>query len=255
MSTVSAHYQSLENRLIFVTGGASGIGANIVHHLAAQNAKVAFIDIEEEDAQLVQETLLRQGLRSPWFRKVDVSDISALESAITEAVSECQLPLHGLINNAARDTRHKFEEVTPQYWEEALAINLRPHFFAMQTAAKFMVAGSSIINMGSVSWKRRRKGMIGYTTSKGAIHALTRSMAQELGEQGIRVNSVVPGAILTQRQEKLWLSPELEAEFLREQALKFRLTPDDVTAMVLFLMAQDSRGCSGQDFIVDGGIV
>ena len=174
---------------------------------------------------------------------------------MTEAAAYHGMPLHGLVNNAARDDRHGFREVTPDYWDDRFNVNLRPYFFAMQKAADLMTDGGSVVNMGSVSWMRRRPGFIGYTTAKGAIHAMTRTMAQELGPLGIRVNCVVPGAVVTERQRKLWLDQALERSFIDEQALKFRLQPDDIVAMTLFLLCEDARACSGQDFIVDGGIV
>ena len=245
-------YPSLAGRVVFVTGGASGIGACLVRHFAAQGARVCFIDRDAGAAEALAGELAHA---PPWWRQVDVRDVPALQGAIRDAYAAHGGRLDVLVNNAANDARHAFAEVTPEAWDEAVAVNLKPHFFAMQAAAALMGPGGSIVNMGSVSWKRRRRGFVGYTTSKGGIHALTRTMAQELGPQGIRVNSVVPGAIVTERQMKLWVDPKLEQSFLDEQALKFRLMPEDVAAMVLFLASDDSRGCSGQDFQVDGGIV
>lgn len=251
----TTHYTSLKDRLFLVTGGATGIGANIVYRLAEQGANIGFFDIDHTGATDLIDSCQAAGFPIPRFIQTDVRDLKALDQAITDISDHFKTPLSGLVNNAASDARHTIDDIDGDYWDNALALNLRPHFFASRTAAKFMPDGGSIINMGSVSWRRRRKGMVAYTTSKGAIHALTRTLAQEFGDQHIRVNSVVPGAILTERQQKLWLTPELEAEFLNEQALPFRLIPDDVSAMVLFLLSTDSRGCSGQDFIVDGGIV
>lgn len=253
--TLTTRYTSLTDRPIFVTGGGSGIGGNLVYHLAQQGAKVAFIDIDEDSATTLCDQIEKAGYTRPHFQKVDVRDLEALTTSIDQAAQALGGQLYGLVNNAASDARHHIDEVTPEYWDNALNLNLRPHFFAMRAAAHHMTEGGAVINMGSVSWMRRRQGMVGYTTAKGAINALTRTMAQELGGQNIRVNCLVPGAILTERQQKLWLTPELEQEFLREQALPFRLVPDDVSAMALFLLADDSRGCSGQNFVVDGGIV
>ena len=252
---LTAHYPSLAGRLVFITGGGSGIGASLTLNFLKQGAKVAFIDLDEEASQAFINNLAEDYKGNVWFRAVDVRDIEALQQSIVDAVKEMKLPLWGLVNNAARDDRHEFEDVSVEYWDNSFAINMRPHFFACQEASKHMTQGGSIINMGSVSWKRRRKGFVGYTTSKGAIHAMTRTVAQELGDKNIRVNSVVPGAILTERQAALWLDPELEQSFIDEQALKFRLLANDVTAMALFLLSDDARGCSGQDFHVDGGIV
>jgi NAD(P)-dependent dehydrogenase (short-subunit alcohol dehydrogenase family) len=160
-----------------------------------------------------------------------------------------------LINNAGKDDRHAIEDVTPEYWDNCMNINLRPHFFTMQKAAELMTGGGSVINLGSISWMRGRPGIAGYSCAMGAISALTRTMARELGPRGIRVNSVVPGAVVTERQIKLWLTPELDQQFLDMQALKFRIQPDDIVAMALFLASDDSRACTGQNFIVDAGIV
>jgi len=161
-----------------------------------------------------------------------------------------------LVNNAARDDRHDFDDLTPEYWRDALATNLSHHVFAAQAVVPGMAqaGGGSIINMGSISWMRGRPGMLGYTASKAAISGMTRSMARELGPQGIRVNAVAPGAILTERQARLWLTPEKNAEFLELQALKFRLEPEHITPMVLFLASSASRGCTGQEFIIDAGL-
>ena len=145
-------------------------------------------------------------------------------------------------------------ELTPEFWNNNQAINLRPQIFGAQAAARLMQSGGSIITTGSVSWMRRRPGFVSYTTSKAAIHGFTRTLAQELGPRGIRVNCVVPGAIQTAKQMAQVVTPQLEQEFLDNQALKFRLDADDVVAMTLFLASDDSRGCAGQAFIVDGGI-
>ncbi len=252
---LSNQYPSLKNKTIFVTGGGSGIGAHIVRALADQGSQVAFIDLDEVSSLQLCEEIENSGSVRPWFQVADVRDIAALHGAMSTAAASHTAPLHGLVNNAARDDRHHFREVTPDDWDERLDVNLRPHFFAMQKAADLMTDGGSVINMGSVSWMRRRSGFVAYSTAKGAIHAMTRTMAQELGALGIRVNCVVPGAVVTERQKRLWLDGALERQFIDEQALKFRLQPDDIAAMTLFLLSEDARACSGQNFIVDGGIV
>jgi NAD(P)-dependent dehydrogenase (short-subunit alcohol dehydrogenase family) len=245
MSYDSVRYRSLAGRRVFVTGGGSGIGAELVRAFAAQGSEVGFIDI---DADAAVEIAGETGAR--WWQ-VDVRDIAALKAAIAEAG-----PVGVLINNAGRDDRHRMEEVTPEYWDDCLAVNLRHQFFATQAVVEGMRAagGGSVINLGSISWMRGRPGMVGYTTSKAAISGMTRTLARELGGDGIRVNSVVPGAILTERQRRLWLTPELDRQFIELQALKFRLEAHDVARIALFLGSDESRGCTGQDFIIDAGL-
>lgn len=246
-------YASLKGRGVFITGGGSGIGAALVRHFCAQEARVAFADVAEGPSQaLVKE--IKQS--PPYFLPCDLRDITALRTALAEAQKFIG-PIRVLINNAARDDRHKMEDVTSEYWDECLAVNLKPHFFAAQAVVSGMAAagGGSIINLGSISWIRGRPGMVGYTTSKAAINGLTRTLARELGGQNIRVNAIVPGAVVTERQKKLWLNPDEEKKFLELQSLKFMLQPDDVARMALFLAADDSRGCTGQNFIVDAGLV
>jgi NAD(P)-dependent dehydrogenase (short-subunit alcohol dehydrogenase family) len=245
MSYDSVRYRSLEGRRVFVTGGGSGIGAELVRAFAAQGSAVCFIDIDADAAaQVAEETGAR------WWQ-ADVRDIAALKAAIAEAG-----PVGVLVNNAGRDDRHPMAEVTPEYWDDCLAVNLRHQFFATQAVAEGMRAagGGSVINLGSISWMRGRPGMVGYTTSKAAISGMTRTLARELGGDGIRVNCLVPGAILTDRQRRLWLTPELDRQFIELQALKFRLEAQDVARIALFLGSDESRGCTGQDFIIDAGL-
>jgi len=246
-STETGSYPSLAGRRALVTGGASGIGAEIVRGLAAQGAETHFLDIDEEaGAALAAET-------GAGFAGCDLTDIDALRTALRAAEGD---GFDVLVNNAARDDRHDLADLTPEMWEQALATNLSHHVFAAQAVAPAMArkGRGSIVNMGSVNWRRGRPGMIGYSASKAAVSGITRTLARELGEAGIRVNAVLPGAILTERQARLWATPEMEREFLAMQALKFRLTPGDVVPMVLFLAADTSRGCTGQEFIVDAGI-
>jgi D-xylose 1-dehydrogenase len=252
MSTLTASYPSLENKRVFITGGASGIGASLVTHFIKQGARVYFIDIDDAAANALVQSLNAQ--KNLVYTHCDIREISALKEAIC-AAGMAWGGLDVLINNAANDVRHDYREVTPEYWDNNHAINLRPQFFGMQAAAPFMPSGASIITMSSVSFMRRRTGFVGYTTAKAGIIGLTRTMAQELGAQGIRVNCVVPGAIKTDKQMAQVVTPALEQSFIDNQALKFRLDADDVAAMVLFLASDDARGCSGQAFLVDGGIV
>lgn len=254
--TSSALYPSLKDRVVFLTGGGSGIGATLVQRLAEQGARVGFVDIAEEPSMALVGEIARQGLPAPRYIACDLRDIAALRRAVADVQSRLG-PIRVLVNNAARDDRHAFEQVTPEYWDECLQVNLRHQFFAAQAVAPGMAAagGGSIINFGSVSWMRGIPGMAGYTTAKAAINGLTRTLARELGPKNIRVNCVVPGAIVTERQRRLWHGADHDKQFVDAQALKFRLTPDHVAPMVLFLAADDSAGCSGQNFVVDAGIV
>ncbi len=246
---VLAHYPSLSGASVLVTGGATGLGADFVRGFVAQGAHVGFLDLNAEAGEaLAAET----GARFAW---ADLRDLEALSGTVVRLADDLGA-FTVLVNNAARDDRHDFADLTPDYWRDCLATNLSHHVFAAQAVAGGMAeaGGGSIINMGSISWMRGRPGMLGYTTSKAAISGMTRSLAAELGPQGIRVNSVAPGAILTERQAKLWLTPEKNAEFLAQQALKFRLEPKHITPMVLFLASEASLGCTGQNFIVDAGL-
>ncbi|OLC65318.1 MAG: 3-oxoacyl-ACP reductase [Betaproteobacteria bacterium 13_1_40CM_4_64_4] len=247
-----AGYPSLAGRTIFVSGGGSGIGACIVERFAQQGSRVAFCDVADEPAQALVARLEPASVR---YRHCDVRDIAALRATLSGVETEWG-PVTVLVNNAARDDRHALESVTPEYWDDRLAVNLRHHFFAAQAVAAGMAraGGGSIINLGSVSWMRGTPGMVAYTTAKAAIHGLTRTLARELGPHKIRVNSLVPGAIDTPRQRELWITPELEREFLDQQCLKFRLDGDDVARGVLFLASDESRGITGHDLIIDAGL-
>ncbi|MDX2101631.1 MAG: SDR family oxidoreductase [Alphaproteobacteria bacterium] len=251
-----ARYPSLEGRVVFISGGASGIGACLVEEFCAQGAAVAFVDIDAAAGDALAQRLAQEGKRRPLPLVVDVRDIPAYQAKIAEAAAALG-PIAVLINNAARDDRHKVDDVTADYWDDCLAVNLRHHLFAAQAVLPGMrqAGWGSIQNLGSVSWMRGRDGMIGYVTSKAAIHGLTRALAREVGPDNIRVNSVVPGGIVTERQNRLWRTAELDKSLLDAQCLKRRLVPEDVARMVLWLAADDSDGCTGQAFLVDGGIV
>lgn len=252
----NARYPSLKDRVVFVTGGGSGIGATLVRRFAQQGARVGFVDIAEDMSKALVSEIARSGSPAPHYVPCDLRDISALRRAV-EDVQESFGPIRALVNNAACDDRHSFEQVTPEYWDDCMQVNLRHQFFAAQAVAPGMAAagGGSIINFGSISWMRGMPGMAGYTTAKSAINGLTRTLARELGPKNVRVNCVVPGAIATERQRRLWHSADQDKQFLDVQCLKFRLTPDHVAPIVLFLAADDSAGCSGQNFVVDAGIV
>jgi NAD(P)-dependent dehydrogenase (short-subunit alcohol dehydrogenase family) len=249
-----AIYPSLRDRVVLVTGGASGIGAEEVAQFARQGAKVAFLDIADDAAERLIEGLQGEGLSAPLYLPCDLRDIAALQSTIGE-IGRRLGPITVLVNNAANDQRHKYEDVTVEYWDERMATNLRHQFFAIQAVAPMMrqAGGGSIINFGSISWHANGGEMPAYTTAKAGVEGLTKGMARDLGEHGIRVNCVIPGWIMTQRQIDLWLTPDAEAQLLRLQTLKTKLVPADVARMVLWLASDDSRMCSAQLWVVDGG--
>jgi NAD(P)-dependent dehydrogenase (short-subunit alcohol dehydrogenase family) len=246
----SVHYRSLHERSVVISGGASGIGAEMVRAFVAQGARVSFLDIDDDQgADLSRET-------GASFHSCDLTDITRLREVLARIEDE-RSGIDVLINNAGKDDRHNLSEVEPDYWHRALALNLDHQFFATQAVSKRMGerGGGSVIMLGSVSWMRGRPGMVGYTTAKAAINGLTRTLARELGPSGIRVNCIVPGAILTERQEKLWLTPEMNQQFIDLQALKFRLDAGHVARLALFLGSDESAGCTAANFIVDAGLI
>lgn len=252
--SASATYPSLVDRAVLVTGGASGIGATLVTKFAEQGARVALIDIDADAAaELV--SALKGARHVPVFEQVDVTDLHTLERAI-KSLSQKIGPIRALLNNAANDARHRFEETTAERWDNGIAVNLRHQFFAAQyVAAGMKEGGGSIINFGSVSWMLKQKGLPVYATSKAAVQGLTRSLARELGPWGIRVNTLVPGWTMTEKQIRLWVSAEAREEIAKGQCINQPLTPEHVAHMALFLAADDSLMCTGQEFIVDGGWV
>lgn len=254
MSDQFAIYPSLRDRVVFLTGGASGIGAAEVMHFAMQGARVAFIDIDDTAAAVLADTVRKAGYPAVFYQHCDVRDIPAVQAAIHAAAKRLG-PITVLVNNAANDQRHKWEDVTVDYWDERLAINLRHQFFALQAVAPMMRAagGGSIINFGSISWHTNHGGMPAYTTAKAAVEGLTKGMARDLGPDKIRVNTVIPGWIMTQRQIDLWLTPDAEAALMKNQCLAEKLFPPDVARMVLWLASDDSRLCTAQTWVVDGG--
>ncbi len=251
-----ATYPSLAERSVFITGGGSGIGAAIVAAFCEQGAKVAFVDIDVEASNATVAAIEEQGHRPPLFLECDLRDIERLRRSIAEA-AEAHGPVTVLVNNAARDDRHAIEEVTPEYWRERMALNLDHQFFAAQAVFPMMKAagGGSIVNMGSVSWMIGQGNMPGYTTAKSAIMGLTRALARDMGPHNIRVTSVAPGWIMTERQIRMWLTPEGEKDLLARQCLKRKLYPEDIARVVLFLAADDSAAMTNQTYIVDGGWV
>ncbi|QXI11234.1 SDR family NAD(P)-dependent oxidoreductase [Pseudomonas zeae] len=250
-------YPSLTNKVILISGGASGIGAAFVEAFHQQGARVAFIDLDQAGGLALAAAL---GEDRVLFLPCNVRDIPALQAAIV-AVETRWGAIDVLINNAARDDRHPMQEVGVDYWDERMEINLRHAFFASQAVSPGMTrrGGGVIINMGSISWMRGRPGMVCYTTAKAAINGMTRTLARELGDSGIRVNSLVPGAIRTARQDAMWASDPVGLElasqnFIDQQMLKFRLDASDCARLALFLASDDSRGCTGQNFVVDAGL-
>lgn len=245
----SVRYASLQDRSVLITGGASGIGAAMVEAFVEQGAKVAFLDVDvASGAALAERTKAR-------FVECDLLDIDALRAAVKE-VEAAQNGIGVLVNNAGKDDRQTLASIEPADWRRLLAFNLDHQFFASQAVAPGMATrgGGSIVMLGSVSWMRGMPGMAGYTTAKAAINGLTRTLARELGPSGVRVNCILPGAILTERQRALWLTPELDAEFIALQSLKFRLTAEHVARMALFLGSDESGGSTGANFIVDAGL-
>ncbi len=249
-----AVYPSLRDRIVFVTGGAGGIGAEEVTQLARQGARVAFVDIDAVAGQRLADALGQETGQAPWFRACDLRDIAALQAAIAEAAAALG-PITVLVNNAANDQRHDWTTVTPDYWDERQAVNLRHQFFAIQAIAPMMkqAGGGSIINFGSISWHRNSGGMPAYTSAKAAVEGLTKGMARDLGPFNIRVNTVIPGWIMTQRQIDLWLTPESEVRLMEDQCIPSRVLPEDVARLVLWLAADDSRMCTSQLWVCDGG--
>jgi D-xylose 1-dehydrogenase len=243
-----ATYPSLKGRTVFVSGGGSGIGASIVEHFAEQGSKVAFVDIDEAASKaLAQKT-------GALFLKCDIRDVKAYQAAIAEAASKLGT-ITVLVNNAARDDRHKLADVTADFFDERMAVNLRHAFFAIQAVAPGMkkAGGGSIVNFSSVSYHTMTADLSVYQAAKAAVIGMTRGLARDLGPDKIRLNSITPGWIMTQRQIDLWLTPAAEADLMKAQVLKEKVYPPDIARMALFLGADDSRLISAQNFVVDGG--
>ncbi|MGV6806161.1 MAG: SDR family NAD(P)-dependent oxidoreductase [Ruegeria sp.] len=252
MTKAFAIYPSLKGRTVFVTGGASGIGREIVRGFAEQGANVGFVDINAEGGN----ALLAELDGTHAFAACDLRDIAALRSAFEELAGALGAA-DVLVNNAAHDDRHDWREVTPDYWDERMATNLRHMFFAIQSVAPGMIdkGAGSIINIGSNSWWEAGAGFPAYATAKSAVHGLTRTMARELGDHRIRVNTVVPGWIMTQRQKDLWVTPEALAKQIDRQCLPDPIDPVYVARMVLFLASDDAAMCSAGNFMVEGGSI
>ena len=249
-----AIYPSLIGKRIFITGGGSGIGEDMVAAFAAQGAIVAFVDIMREASEALCERVGAAGFPRPEFRFCDISDINALQLTIDELAVKLG-DFDVLVNNAANDQRHQAEDVTVDYYDQRVAINQRPMFFTCQSVLEGMKAkgAGSIINVSSMSFHAKNPGYPVYCATKAAVVGLTRGLARDFGVHGIRVNTLTPGWVMTQRQVDLWLDEAGEAEIKRAQCLPGRLMPHDISAMALFLASDDSAMCSGQDFVVDAG--
>ncbi|WP_250467747.1 SDR family oxidoreductase [Caballeronia sp. GAFFF2] len=249
-----ARYPSLEGRHVLVTGGGGGIGASHVEQFYLQGARVAFIERDAAAAHALLDKLDQQGLHKPVFLQVDLRDVGAVKTTIEQHIAS-----HGdidvLVNNAAHDERHTLESVSVEYWDERIALNLRHLFFCAQAVVPGMIrrGEGSIINVGSFSWHVGLGGMPIYTAAKAGIEGLTRGLARDLGQHNVRVNTLIPGWIMTQRQIDLWVDEKGKAEIARRQCLKDLVMPDDVARMALWLASDDSRMCSAQNFVVDGG--
>jgi NAD(P)-dependent dehydrogenase (short-subunit alcohol dehydrogenase family) len=254
--TSLARYPSLVDRVVLITGGSTGIGATLVEQFVIQGAQVGFIDIDRANGEALVQRLTAGANTAPLFVPADVTDVAALESAI-DRVRERLGPITVLLNNAANDQRHLIEATTSESWDAGIAVNLKHQFFAAKRVSADMKAagGGSIVNFGSVSWKLKQGGMPVYTTAKSAVQGLTRSLARDFGPFNIRVNTLVPGWVMTDRQLRLWLDDKGKQEIARGQCINQPLMPLHIASMAMFLAADDSALCTAQDFIVDGGWV
>jgi len=253
-SAAFATYPSLRGQVAFVSGGATGLGAEFVAQLAAQGVHVGFVDVQDEPALALRDRLAGEGCPEPLYRHCDVRDVPALQAAI--AVTEERLgPVTVLVNNAANDVRHAVDGLSVERWEELMHVNVRHHFFAAQAVAPMMRAAGrgSIVNLGSIAVHIDLMDLPVYITAKAGIEGLTRTLARELGPAGIRVNCIIPGWVMTERQLRDWVTPEAEASIARNQCLPQKIVPADVARMLLWLAAEDSRSCTAQTWVVDGG--
>ena len=250
-----ARYPSLADRTVLITGGATGIGATLVEEFVAQGAKVGFIDIDAKAGEALA-AKLSGATHAPLFVSADLTDIPALDAAI-DAVRQRFGPIAALLNNAANDKRHRIEDTTPESWDAGVAVNLRHQFFAARNVSEDMrkAGGGSIVNFGSISWMLKQGGMPVYTTSKAAVQGLTRSLARDLGHFNIRVNTLVPGWVMTEKQIRLWVDDAARVDIARGQCINQPLMAEHIARMAMFLAADDSEMCTAQDFVVDGGWV
>lgn len=254
MPANSAHYPSLRGKRVFVTGGGSGIGACLVEAFARQDSRVAFVDIAARESEQLVQKLRASGFEVPWFRVCDVTDVAAFQRAIGDAAAALG-DFNTLVNNVASDDRHAVADVTPEYWDQRMAINQRPAFFAIQSVLPGMrrAGGGSIVNIGSTGWQSKSGGYPAYATAKSSVMGLTRGLAKELGAERIRINVVSPGWVMTERQLRLWAVPDMAGELARSQCVPDPIQAHHIAAMVLFLASDDASACTAQEFVVDAG--
>lgn len=249
----SAIYPSLAGKRVVITGGGSGIGAAMVEAFVRQSARVFFLDIAETEARSL-ETALSGAAHPPVFRRCDLTNIQDIQATFSD-IEETAGPINVLVNNAANDDRHEVGRVTPEYWDDRIAVNLRHQFFCAQAvSARMRILGEGVIlNVGSISWHVAMANLSIYMSAKAGIEGLTKGLARDLGGYGIRVNCIVPGAVRTPRQTKLWQLPEDEGQIVAAQCLQQRIEPEHVAAMALFLASDDAARCSGREYFVDAG--
>ncbi len=249
----SAQYPSLQGQNVFITGGGTGIGAELVSAFARQGARVAFVDVATQSSAELAAALTKEGAEI-WWKTCDVRDIAALRQAVEEATAAWG-DFSTLVNNVARDDRHTLESVTPEYWDDNLAVNQRPAFFAIQALVPGMrrLGGGAVVNLGSTAWQTKCGTYPCYAIAKSSTNGLTRGLASGLGADRIRINTVSPGWVMTPRQIELWLDDAAEAEIKRTQCLPDKLKPSDIASMVLFLASDDGAMCTAQEFKVDAG--
>jgi NAD(P)-dependent dehydrogenase (short-subunit alcohol dehydrogenase family) len=250
----NAIYPDLPGKIVFITGGASGIGAAMVRAFCRQGSVVAFADILADEARRLVDSIDSEGSGKAHFLPCDLRSIASLENSI-RSIEERWGPIQVLVNNAGNDDRHDINQVTPEYWDERIALNQRHFFFACRAVFPQMAKqkSGSIINFSSIIWRIKQSDAAIYSMAKASIHGLTRTLTRKFGAEGIRINTVSPGAIWTERQMRLWYTPEVEKEIMYNQSLKQKITPEDVARLVLFLGSDESSKCTGQEFIIDGG--
>lgn len=251
---MGAIYPDLKGRVVIVTGGAGGIGASIVRAFAAQGCRVGFLDVDAVSGVALEAEIDSLGKGAAAFVSCDLTDVDALRSAIGQVRDRFGL-VDALINNAAHDERHATLEVTEAYWDGRIAVNLKHQFFAAQCVLPDMMARGrgSILNLGSTSWIIGQGGMAAYTASKAAVLGLTRSLARDFGEHGVRVNALAPGWVMTERQLEHWVTPETEKDIYKNQCLKRRLVPEDIARVAVFLSSEEASAITNQHYVVDGG--